>query len=124
MPIEKRWSKMTADKLEDIPEEAGVYELSGFGSDRALYIGQTKNLRRRLRAHHQNFNPNQFRFQTAGVFDEPEELERLHMERYVEKNGEIPPWNTYDETNNSDGWTVGGMVVGAGIAAALYFLDS
>lgn len=83
------------------PTDGGVYELTSFGEGRALYIGSTDDLQRRLLEHLDDKKPNRFRFKEAAFLQNPESLEEATFENYEEKYGEIPPWNTQDPRS---GW--------------------
>jgi len=97
MPISKKWSKMNRSKIErSAPTDGGVYELTSFGKQRALYIGSTGNLQRRLLEHLDDKNPNQFRFKEAGFFQSPGSMEQDAFDNYENKYGKTPPWNTQD----------------------------
>ena len=97
MPIPKKWSKMKRTKIKrSAPTKGGVYELTSFGEDRALYIGSSDNLQRRLLEHLSQSKPNRFRYKTAGLLQNPESLEKRHFNKYEKKHGTTPPWNTQD----------------------------
>ncbi|MFB6217381.1 MAG: GIY-YIG nuclease family protein [Candidatus Aenigmatarchaeota archaeon] len=104
---------MTEEALENVPKKPGVYELSSFGEERPLYIGESENLKRRLKEHKRSYNPNQFRFRKAGILENPKKLETEHLERYKEKYGEMPPWNVEEPSESSD--TLGKIIVGAAV---------
>lgn len=74
----------------------GVYELTSFGKQRALYIGSTNNLQRRLLEHLDDKKPNRFRIKEAGLLQSPESMEQSVFDDYENKHGETPPWNTQD----------------------------
>lgn len=97
MPISKKWSKMRRSKIKrDAPGKGGIYELTSFGEQRALYIGSTDDIERRLLEHLDDKKPNRFRFKTAGFFQSPGSMEENAFDRYESKYGEIPPWNDQD----------------------------
>jgi hypothetical protein len=97
MPIAKNWSKMNRSKIKQaVPADGGAYELTSFGKQRALYIGQTDNLQRRLIEHLEEKNPNRFRYKKAGFLQSPKSMEKEMLNNYEEKYGELPPWNTQD----------------------------
>jgi hypothetical protein len=97
MPISKKWSIMKAERIETrVPERDGVYELTSFGADRALYIGKTRNLKRRLREHLNERKPNRYRYVMSSFLQSTDSMEKDHFERYVQKYGETPPWNSQD----------------------------
>lgn len=97
MPIRKKWSKMRRAQIKKkAPRKAGVYELTSFGRDRAMYIGATDNLERRLLEHLSESNPNRFRFKKASLLQSPKSMEKRHFTKYENKYGETPPWNTQD----------------------------
>lgn len=97
MPIAKKWSKMKRRKIKtEVPAKGGVYELTSFGQKRALYIGSSGNIRRRLMEHLDDKKPNRFRYKTASFLQRPESMEKKVFDRYEDKHGQTPPWNTQD----------------------------
>lgn len=97
MPISKKWSTMKRAKINrSVPTKSGLYELTSFGEQRALYIGRTDNLQRRLLEHLDEKRPNRFRFKKAGFLQSPKSMEKGAFDRYEDKHGETPPWNTQD----------------------------
>lgn len=93
MPISKPFTTATEAKVRaKVPEKAGVYELKCFGE--VKYIGSSRNLQNRLLTHLNERNPNWFRFETAGWLSSHRKMERKHYDRYVEKNGTSPDWNS------------------------------
>lgn len=95
---------MTASHIQaKVPEKGGVYELTSFGKDAPLYIGQSDNLRRRLLEHLDDKSPNRYRFKETGFLQNPEKMEEDHLDRYEDRYGQTPPWNTEDPRNGS-GW--------------------
>lgn len=95
MPINGRFAKATGENIkEQVPEKSGVYELKSFGN--FVYIGKANNLQRRILEHNRKKDPNGFRYETAGLFKSAKSLEDKHLDRYEEKNGKLPPWNTAD----------------------------
>lgn len=97
MPISKKWSKMRRTKIKrDAPTKGGIYELTSFGERRALYIGSTDDLQRRLLEHLDEKKPNRFRFKIAGFLQSPGSMEETAFSRYEAKYGETPPWNDQD----------------------------
>lgn len=102
MPISKKWSTMKRSKIErSAPTDGGVYELTSFGEQRALYIGSTDDLQRRLLEHLDDKKPNRFRFKEASLFQSPGSMEEDVFDNYEDKYGETPPWNTQDPRS---GW--------------------
>lgn len=102
MPIAKKWSTMKRSTIEqNAPAKGGLYELTSFGEERALYIGSTDNLQRRLLEHLDDKKPNRFRFKTAGLLQSAGTMEEDAFDRYEDKYGETPPWNTQDPRS---GW--------------------
>ncbi len=102
MPIhDKQWSDATKYHIKkNVPEKAGVYELRSFGE--LKYIGKAKNLRRRLREHLNDTNPNKYRFEiVTGFFSSAKSREDELLDWYEDKHGELPPWNSNDTRNNS-----------------------
>jgi excinuclease UvrABC nuclease subunit len=97
MPISKKWSKMNRAKIkQSAPTDGGIYELTSFGKQRALYIGSSANLQRRLLEHLDDKKPNRFRFKTAGLLRSPKSMEQNAFDNYEAKYGETPRWNTQD----------------------------
>ncbi|MFC7205077.1 GIY-YIG nuclease family protein [Haloferax namakaokahaiae] len=97
MPIPKKWSRMNRSQIKQTaPTSSGVYELTSFGKQRALYIGQTDNLQRRLLEHLDDKKPNRFRFKEAGFLQSPKSMEKNEFDNYENKHGNTPPWNTQD----------------------------
>lgn len=102
MPISKKWSTMKRSKIKrSAPTSGGLYELTSFGQQRALYIGKTDDLQRRLLEHLDDKRPNRFRFKKAGILQSPGSMEKKAFERYENKYGETPSWNTQDPRS---GW--------------------
>lgn len=99
MPISKKWSRMNRAAIDDVPAKSGIYELTSFGEQRALYIGSSDDINRRLQEHLNSSDPNRFRYETAGLFDHHGTMEENAFERYERKYGEIPPWNDNDPRN-------------------------
>ena len=98
MPIKKRWSTATPTNLDKVPEKPGVYELHSFGE--LVYIGQAKNLRRRLGTHFRERSPNKFRFEqkTGGwLFGTSiQKMEDDHLTSFTNRHGGLPKWNKND----------------------------
>jgi len=93
MPISKPFTKATEAKVRNrVPQKSGVYELKSFGEIK--YIGSSNNLQDRLLTHLSERNPNGFRFKTAGFLSSHTKMERKHYDRYVEKYGSSPDWNS------------------------------
>ena len=94
MPISKRWSRFTWDNLDSVPEEAGTYEL-GYANGNIAYNGSTNNLRGRLRRHKRtpkmSQNARYFRYELAGFFEDPRDMEAYHSQKYEERRGHLPP---------------------------------
>ena len=95
MPIAKRWSRATKSNiLSKVPEERGIYELKSFGE--VVYVGRTKNLRRRLLSHLTDRNPNYYRYEELGFGADDEAIVGEHYERLVGRLGRPPQWNDGD----------------------------
>lgn len=102
MPIPKKWSKMERQKIvATAPNAGGLYELTSFGEQRALYIGRSSDLKHRLLEHLADTNPNRFRFKTASLFQSPRSMEKQAFDAYENKYSETPPWNDQDPRS---GW--------------------
>lgn len=93
MPIDKRFSKATAEHIKKtVPLSPGIYELKAFGD--VKYVGSSARLRERLLTHNRERNPNQFRFKVVdGIFSSHTKAEKRHYHRHIEKYGEPPEWN-------------------------------
>ncbi|MHB9288807.1 GIY-YIG nuclease family protein [Halobacteriales archaeon Cl-PHB] len=83
------------------PAKGGLYELTSFGKQRALYIGCSDDLERRLLEHLEDKKPNRFRYKRAGFLTSLESMEKKAFNRYEAKFGNTPPWNTQDPRS---GW--------------------
>lgn len=93
MPIQKRWSRFSWDNIEGVPDDAGVYEL-GNSNGEVVYVGKSENLRQRLIQHKNDPSKSRskyFRYELAGLFDSPSDMERRHGEKYQEEHGSLPP---------------------------------
>lgn len=92
MPIQKRWSKASVDRVEErAPVGKGVYELKSFGE--LVFVGYSRFLRRDLARAVERQTPNYFRFQTVEFPAEARRVARRHYDRFVETEGEPPRWN-------------------------------
>jgi len=93
MPIQKRWSKATVDRVEErAPVGKGVYELKSFGE--LVFVGHSRFLRRDLARVVERQTPNYFRVQSVEFPTEARRAARRHYDRFVETEGRRPRWNT------------------------------
>lgn len=96
MGILKRWSRFEEEKLEDILDVYGVYEL-GNRLRNVIYIGQGK-LQSRLWDHFESDDPciskaYWFRYDTTGSKLRAEQRERALMDEYWDEYGRYPECN-------------------------------
>ena len=92
MPIQKRWSKATVDRVEQrAPVGKGVYELKSFGE--LVFVGYSRFLRRDLAGVVERQTPNYFRVQPVEFPAEARRVARRHYDRFVETEGRRPRWN-------------------------------
>lgn len=92
MPLRARWRNATLEDVKErVPERAGVYELRCFGE--LVYIGSSKNLRRRLTRHVRDRCPNRYRYRTVWFWQNHVNRERAHYDAYVDAHGAPPAWN-------------------------------
>lgn len=93
MPIRKRWTRFTWDNIDNVPSDAGCYEL-GYLNRNVAYVGKSNDLQRRLTAHKKSVSKGKlpfFRYELAGFFDDPADMERNHGENYEKTRGCLPP---------------------------------
>jgi len=96
MPIAKRWSKFTWDKLEDVPDVYGVYEL-GDAKGNIIYIGSGR-LRDRLR-YWKSINKvcimqaRMFRYEKICSERRCRQRERALLKDYKRRYGRLPKCN-------------------------------
>ena len=94
MPIPKRWSPFTLERLSLVPNESGIYELGDIKRE-VIYIGSGDSehgVRGRLN-YHKKDKPKSvryFRFMLASLFEFPMEMEQEHCELFVSRYGRLP----------------------------------
>ena len=94
MPIQKRWSPFTIEKLSFVPNESGIYELGGIKRE-IVYIGSGDSehgVRGTLYYHKKNKprSVKYFRFMLVSRFESPIEMEQEHCELFRERYGRLP----------------------------------
>lgn len=90
MPIRKRWSDATEERIRaNAPRRTGVYELRV--DDEVVEIGRARNLRGTLLKRLAD-EPTQYRFQVVPFLASTERCHRNHVDRYLEQEGELPAW--------------------------------
>ena len=93
MPIQKRWALFSWENVEEVPEDAGAYEL-GNSNGEVVYVGSSRNLHQRLIQHKNDPSKRRckyFRYELTTIFEAPSDLERRHGERYEDRYGRLPP---------------------------------
>lgn len=96
MPIAKRWSRFTWNRLDEVPNVLGVYELAD-DNDYIIYIGSGK-LRDRL-AHWKSSNDScklqarKFRFEELYSDERCRQRERALLREYEREHGKLPRCN-------------------------------
>jgi hypothetical protein len=91
MPVEKRWYEFSRENVLEMPKDMlGIYFL-GDKDKTPVYIGSSKrsDIRARLMAHLRNKRcpkAKYFKYEVAGTFDEPTQMESrailLHVRKY------------------------------------------
>ena len=94
MPIPKRWSSFTLERLRLVPNEPGMYEL-GDTRGEVVYIGSgdsAHGVRGRLNFHkkHKPKSVKYFRFLLASIWESPIDMETEHCELFFERYGRRP----------------------------------
>ena len=94
MPIQKRWSPFTLERLSFVPNESGIYELGDIKGE-IVYIGSgdsAHGVRGRLYYHKQNKpkSVKYFRFMLVSLFESPIEMKQKHCELFRERYGRLP----------------------------------
>ena len=93
MPIKKRWSTLTADRIRrNVPERTGIYELRAGGD--TVFIGRARNLRRELLTHLADEEADGFRYELVDFLGNPERRHRRHFDNYVRRHDRLPAWMT------------------------------
>lgn len=94
MPIQKKWSKFTQDKIDSAPEKPGVYEL-GDAKGEVVDIGKGDSqegikaaLRRKKQVRPKTVK--KFRFILTPPSQDPEVLEQKHGEKFERKYKRLP----------------------------------
>lgn len=96
MSIAKRWSRFTWNRLDEVPNVFGVYELAD-DNDYIIYIGSGK-LRDRL-AHWKSSNDScklqarKFRFEELYSDERCRQRERALLREYEREHGKLPRCN-------------------------------
>lgn len=96
MPIVKRWSSFRKERVKEISNVCGVYEMAGRSKD-VIYIGEGK-LRDRLLAHVTNGSDpipgaSYFRYETTGSKTRCEQRQNALLAEYKRVYGLLPRFN-------------------------------
>lgn len=94
MPIQKRWSKFTQEKIDSAPEKPGVYELGDVKSE-VVNIGSgnsQESIKPKLCRKKQEGpkTVKRFRLILTAPSQIPERLEQKHGEKFERKYGRLP----------------------------------
>jgi hypothetical protein len=95
MPIPKKWSRVSKNKINGIPKgERGAYELAN-REKRTIYQGGSDSsnvgVRSRLKSHIKRLpTAKYYRYETAGIFDNGISMEASHSKKFQEKHGRKP----------------------------------
>ena len=94
MPIAKKWSPFTLERLRLVPNEPGVYELGDMKGE-VVYIGNgdsARGVRGRLNFHKKGKpkSVKYFRFTLASLFESPIDMETEHCDLLFEGYGGRP----------------------------------
>ena len=94
MPIPKRWSKFTKEKIDSAPEKSGIYELGdGKGVIMDIGSGDSKEgikTRLRIKKDTRPKTVKKFRFMLTTPSQDPKALEQKHGERFEKQHGTLP----------------------------------
>lgn len=100
IPQPRYSERFSRDREKFISEKSGCYALATFGYT-VLYIGQTKNLRRRFREHLDSSEKNALTDKGRAVrfywIEEDKNLDRVErgwLEKHSEIEGELPAFNS------------------------------
>lgn len=94
MPIQKRWSKFTKEKISSVPEAEGVYEL-GDTKGEVVDIGSgdgERGIKSRLE-NKKNTRPTtvkKFRYKLTSPSQDPKKEERKLGEAFERRHGRLP----------------------------------
>ena len=96
MPIAKRWSRFRWDKLDEVPNVFGVYELAD-DNDYIIYIGSGR-LRNRLQYWKSSNDPcitqaRKFRYEELYSDERCRQRERALLNEYKREHGRLPRCN-------------------------------
>ena len=96
LPIAKRWSRFRWDKLDEVPDVFGVYELAD-DNDYIIYVGSGR-LRDRLRGWKSSddqciMQARKFRYEELYSDERCRQRERALLREYERQHGKLPRCN-------------------------------